>query len=190
MVEGLGGIKKTVSLYVSTFGVLVLGLVASWFNREFDLPQEDMKIFGLIVHLEYVSAIVGILMSVFAGVVAVQIRLFRQSLESYADRDPGECRRIAMDVLYFPWVASPFHESKVSLVLFWVAMGSGCLLLLWITFVHITGAIETASPAAFRAIGFFSLFILVFVLVVLLRWVRKDVRDVRRMIAVMKVSGG
>jgi hypothetical protein len=185
MTEGLKEIRKTFNLYAATLGILVLSIIIGRFNTRFGLVQENMKIFGFIVYPEDVSAIIGILFGVFVIILSLQIRLFKIGLKPYMHFKPDECYRMAMDILYFPWVASPFHASKISLSLFWCGIVSGCLVVLWIGVAHVLELVNTSMPKAFRVIGYFDFLVLAAAL--LLLWSTKNnIDEIRGMIVEMQ----
>ncbi len=184
MTEELKSVRKTFNLYATTLGILILAVVIGRFNARFGLVQEKMKIFDLVVYPEYVSAIIGILFGLFVVILYLQIRLLKIGLQKYVHAEHKECHHVATTVLYFPWVASPFHASKVGWVLFWCGIGSGCLVVLWVVVAHVLELIETSSPKVFQAIGYFDFVILAMALFVL--WsVKNNVREIRQMVAEM-----
>lgn len=190
MKEHLQGIRKTFNLYTTTLGLLVLGVMVYRFNMRFKLQPEGLKLLGFDMHREYVSAIIGLLFGVFVIVLALQIRLFRESLRMSLPVEARARQGVIAGIVHFPWVASPFRTSGLGLRLFWGGVACGYLILLFVTAAHIfvLVTVEEDVRGSFQVIGLFDLAVAV-AAVPVLRWIRSDVDKVTQMLRSKPVGG-
>jgi len=160
ILDGVKGLKKTFNLYAMTLGVFGLGLVIRWLNKEFNLKQEEMKIFDFVVYPEYISAIIGLLFCLFVVVLFFQIRLVFSGLKAARLGQSALETEIPESLQHFPWIACPLHESKLGPILFGLLLAVGCIILAVVSISHINGE-ATSNPTAFKAIGYVDLAILI-----------------------------
>ncbi len=187
MTDHINAISRTFKYYASSLGLLMLTAAIKLFNYLFGLEQETMRIFGLVVYVEYLSAMIGVLYLLFIATLALQLRQLRELV----DRSMGQTTEDRMEIkqlfLCHPWLASPFHGVGAGRSLFWGMIAVGLLVVAWVTFVHLGGWLETSRPVAFRAIGLLNLIVLLLV-APMLRMMARTVEKIRAQIHPLHVD--
>ncbi len=191
ILDGVKGLKKTFNLYAMTLGVLGLGRVIEWLNDVFSRKQIQMKIFDFVVHPEYVSAIIGLLWGLFLVVLFLQVRHVSSGLKAAWLGQSTLKSEIIESLHHFPWIACPYHMSKLGLVLFWSLLGVGCMIVAIGSIGHISGTLESlwrinildieSNLQAFKKIGYVNVAILMGGFI-LLWYIKLDIGRTRKLL--------
>ena len=120
ILESLREIKKLVNLYLTTIGFLGLSYMILKLNTHQPGAQKPIEIFNLVIYPEYFSLIYGILFGVFIIALFIEIYLLKRTTIQIDSCENIDDISLVNSIKFFPWVASPFHESKVGSIIFWV----------------------------------------------------------------------
>ena len=134
----LDGIRTWVNLYLTTSLLFLLAAITSWggiLNKQQD--YKPIEILGMEIHSHYFSFLYGVLFLIFISVLYFRLNLLKITFErlgnGFQKQNDSEL------VTLYPWIASPFHQSRRAAVTFWVFIGAGLLYLLWLASWHYAG---------------------------------------------------
>ena len=179
VLDGLRGVQRTFNLYAITLGVIGMGHIIRWLNDQFGYEQTELRVFDFVVHPVYFSAIIGLLFALFVVVLFLQMRFVSSALDHARGRHSELCDEALEGIRHFPWIACPFHASRLGLIIFWVLLILGCLILYGVSLSHILGETWSRSPSVFSLIGYVDAAILVGS-VILLQRIHLIVKGVRQ----------
>ncbi len=130
----LEGVKRLINFYVATLGLYALVWMCrrSWVDRPDD--GEPLVILGITAHEQYVSLVYAVLFLAFSYVLFRRIGLLMFTVQKYQDElcKPSNGDLITM----FPWLASPFHQSKSGIRDFWFVILIGLAFLGYVAVMH------------------------------------------------------
>jgi hypothetical protein len=149
---------KTWKTYIVAICILHLTLIIDALSGfSFLSGKEAINLAGFKVVREALSATYGILFSVFIATAFLESRL----LKAYASTTQVSTSK-DLSVLAL-WLISPFSDSPLLRKVFWFLLIDGFLLLAQFSFFHLALVSppdpNRMSPAAYRAIGAFDLFL-------------------------------
>jgi len=140
--------------------------------------RKPIKIFNLEIYREYFSLVYGILFGVFILILFLKLYLLKIILDQKHLSNYDSIR-------FFPWVASPFHKSKIGLFIFIGVIIIGFSELGIVTYGHIWGSLpeeEIMSPWIYRRlIGGFDVFVL-FVGFILCIFILKCILNIKQIL--------
>jgi len=182
--ESLKGIQRLVNLYFIYIGFVVLIFLINL--RE---PSNEnlikLPFFNLEIQPNILSLIYGLFFGLFIILTFLKIRLLYSTIEVAKRDKKGDYKNILDSVRLFPWIASPFHQSKLGKIFFNFGILFGFVLLGFFAYAHIK--LIGYSPGTnmsifrYRIIGWMDVFIFILGLF-FLRFIFKYICKIRDMI--------
>lgn len=138
ILESLKGLKKIFNYYLALIGFLFLTWTSSLslLNKQRS-PDSPINIFDIDVYAHYFSLVYGLVFMTFILVLFLGIRQLRTTIENHEEEFSKE--KDSKLVNLFPWLTSPFHQSRLGPIGFALAISLGFIGLALVTVGHLRG---------------------------------------------------
>lgn len=183
IIEALKNIKKLVNLYLTTIGFMLLLYMINLLNPSTLGKIDSIKIFNLELYSAYFSLAYGILFGVFIVVLSLQIGVLKRTIIHIKSHEKDDFNSLIESIKYYPWIVSPFHESKIGFLIFRSAIVVSFIFLGIIACSHMFGNIPQDANVIYeykyRLIGYVDALIFIGG-TVLATWLYKNICFIKR----------
>jgi hypothetical protein len=176
-------IKKMFYFYIGAFSALCLITLIELLKTSFNESESTSKTVTILnynISGQYFSFIYGILFFIFIVILRLQVSQLKESVIFSLKENARNKKDISVLIRFFPMLASPFRDSLVGPLIFWISILLGFLRLVPLILGHALGSV-TEAENIFRGIAVFdgAVFIGGFYILYML-W--KDIVNIRAMV--------